>query len=286
MNVICYSYLKNKHDHINEHELKRLDHSIHSLREFNDEVPVYLFCNDIDFVPPYFRLNYNVRVLPFEEGFDFNMLSAWSIHRWYNLKYFKDQSCNILYLDSDTIFYDDVQYIFDTYSRYDVYGREEFGFRHDPNTGGGRGIREALSKVDKAIYALGGKEEVYKYCCGVMLLNNNIHIKIVDRLDELTELMTTFKNGAQLMPIPNSRIVDQYAVWILLSRLSSTGGMFGIQDVTMGYIEEKHQEFFNPVILHYTTKGEQKLAADDVRFSNLKRDVDELGEEIDPYHVL
>ena len=214
------------------------------------------------------------------------MLSAWSIHRWYNLKYFKDQSCNILYLDSDTVFYDDVQYIFDTYSRYDVYGREEFGFRHDPNTGGGKGIREALSKVDKAIYALGCKEEIYKYCSGVMLLNNDIHIKIVDKLDELTELMNIFKNGAQLMPIPNSRIVDQYAVWILLSRLSSTGGMFGIQDVTMGYVEQKHQEFFNPVILHYTTKGEQKLAAADDRFSNLKRDVDELGEEIDPYHVL
>lgn len=286
MNVICYSYLKNKHDHINDHELKRLDHSIRSLREFNNEISVYLFCDDPAFIPPYFRLTYNVNVLPFEDGFDFSILSAWSIHRWYNLKYFKDQSCNILYLDSDTVFYDDVQYIFDTYSRYDVYGREEFGFRHDPNTGGGKDIRERLSKVDKAIYALGGKEEVYKYCCGVILLNNNIHIKIVDKLDELTELMNIFKNGAQLMPIPNSRIVDQYAVWILLSRLSSTGGMFGIQDVTMGYVEQKHQEFFNPVILHYTTKGEQKLAAADDRFSNLKRDVDELGEEIDPYHVL
>ena len=286
MNVICYSYLKNKHDHINDHELKRLDHSIRSLREFNNEISVYLFCDDPAFIPPYFHLTYNVNVLPFEDGFDYNMLSAWSIHRWYNLKHFKDQSCNILYLDSDTIFYDDVQYIFDTYSRYDVYGREEFGFRHDPNTGGGKGIREALSKVDKAIYALGGKEEIHKYCCGVMLLNNDIHIKIVDKLDELTELMNIFKNGAQLMPIPNSRIVDQYAVWILLSRLSSTGGMFGIQDVTMGYVEQKHQEFFNPVILHYTTKGEQKLAAADDRFSNLLRDVDELGEEIDPYHVL
>ena len=29
-----------------------------------------------------------------------------------------------------------------------------------------------------------------------------------------------------------------------------------------------------------------ELAAADDRISNLKRDVDELGEEIDPYHVL
>ena len=255
MNIVFYSYKKSIHAHINDHELKRLDHSISSLRDFNNEIPVYLFCDDPAFIPPYFRLNYNVNVLPFVDGFDHNMLSAWSIHRWYNLKYFEDQSSNILYLDSDTIFYDDVQYIFDTYSRYDVYGREEFGFRHDPNTGGGKGIREKLTRVDQAISALGGKESVYKYCCGVILLNNNIHTKIINKLDELTELMNIFKNGAQLMPIPNSRIVDQYAVWIILSRLSSTGGMFGIQDVTMGYIEEKHQEFFNPVILHYTTKG-------------------------------
>ena len=286
MNIVFYSYKKSIHAHINDHELKRLDHSIRSLRDFNNKIPVYLFCNDPAFIPPYFRFNYNVNVLPFVDGFDHNMLSAWSIHRWYNLKYFEDQSSNILYLDSDTIFYDDVQYIFDTYSRYDVYGREEFGFRHDPNTGGGKGIREKLTRVDQAISALGGKESVYKYCCGVILLNNNIHTKIINKLDELTELMNIFKNGAQLMPIPNSRIVDQYAVWIILSRLSSTGGMFGIQDVTMGYIEEKHQEFFNPVILHYTTKGEQEFAESDPKYNNLLRDVDELSEDIDPYHVL
>ena len=143
-----------------------------------------------------------------------------------------------------------------------------------------------MTRVDQAISALGGKESVYKYCCGVILLNNNIHTKIINKLDELTELMNIFKNGAQLMPIPNSRIVDQYAVWIILSRLSSTGGMFGIQDVTMGYIEEKHQEFFNPVILHYTTKGEQEFAQSDSKYNNLLRDVDQLAEDIDPYHLL
>ena len=181
MNIVFYSYKKSAHNHINDHELKRLDHSIRSLREFNNEIPVYLFCDDPAFIPPYFRLNYDVNVLPFVDGFDHTMLSAWSIHRWYNLRYFDDQSSNILYLDSDTIFYDDVQYIFDTYSRYDVYGREEFGFRHDPNTGGGKGIREKLTRVDQAISALGGKESVYKYCCGVILLNNNIHTKIINK---------------------------------------------------------------------------------------------------------
>ena len=51
-------------------------------------------------------------------------------------------------------------------------------------------------------------------------------------------------------------------------------------------MEQKHQEFFNPIVIHYTTKGEQQLAQDEERFSNLLRDVDEVSEDIDPYHVL
>ena len=59
-----------------------------------------------------------------------------------------------------------------------------------------------------------------------------------------------------------------------------------MQDVTQGYVEQKHEEFFNPIVLHYTTKGEQIMAEEDERFSNLLRDVDEYSEQIDPYHIL
>ena len=285
-NIIYYSYKMSEHDHINDHELKRLKHSIESLRKFNTEICVYLFCDNTDFIPYDFCSKYDVNLRPFMDGFDHNMLSAWSIHRWYNLKYFKDRSCNILYLDSDTIFYDNPQYLFDTYCHHDVYGREEFGFRHDPNTGGGRGIRESLDKVDAAIYDLGGKCEVHKYCLGVILMNNNFHNEIINRLDELTELMQLFKFSEVLMPIPNPRIIDQYAVWIIFSRLELNGGMFASQDVTMGFKERKHEEFFNPVVLHYTTKGEQGLAESDEKYANLIRDTDELGAEIDPYSMI
>ena len=283
MNVICYSYLKNKHDHINDHELKRLDHSIRSLRDFNNEIPVYLFCDDPAFIPPYFRLTYNVNVLPFEDGFDFSMLSAWSIHRWYNLKCFDDEFYNILYVDADTIFYQDVQYLFDTYCTHDVYGREEFGFRHDPNHGGGKNIREQLDLVESCIYDLGGKCEVYKHCLGVILLNGGIHRDIVERLGELSELMELFKKNQVLLPVPNRRIADQYAVWVIFSRMGVSEGLFASQDVTQGWIEQKHKEYFNPVVCHYTTKREQKFALSDPKYSNLIRDVDNLAEHIDPH---
>ena len=287
-NIVYYSYKKSNHSHVNDHELKRFDHSIRSLREFNNEIPVYLFCDDPTFIPPYFSLEYDVRVRPFEEQINHGMLF---IYRWFNLQYFEDgegtyRDANILYVDSDTIFYGDVQYLFDHYNYAEVFGREEFGFRHDPNTGGGKSIRKALDYVDQCIVEAGGQDQIYKYCMGVMLFNGGIHLDIVDRLGELVELMFKIKDSKIPYPVPNPRIYDEYAMWVLLSRIGIIGGLFGVQDVTQGYVEQKHEEFFNPIVLHYTTKGEQQLAQDDKRFSNLLRDVDEFSEQIDPYHML
>ena len=118
----------------------------------------------------------------------------------------------------------------------------------------------------------------------MVLLNDNIHKSIVDHLDELSDLMEQFKSSQVLLPIPNTRIVDEYAVWILLSRLEVNTGLFGIQDVTHGYIEQKHRECFNPVVLHYTTKKEQEFASSETKYHNLIRDVDDLAGDIDPYY--
>ena len=224
-----------------------------------------------------------MRIKPFAEGFDHTMLNAWSIHRWYNLKYFDDEFYNILYVDADTIFYHDVQYLFDTYCTHDVYGREEFGFRHDPNHGGGKNIREQLDLVESCIYDLGGKCEVYKHCLGVILINNGLHRDITARLDELSELMEQFKKNQILLPVPNRRIADQYAVWVIFSRMGVTEGLFAAQDVTQGWIEQKHKDHFNPVICHYTTNKEQEFAQSDPKYANLIRDVDSLAEQIDPH---
>ena len=282
MNIVFYSYKKNRNDHINDHEMKRLDHSISSLREFNNEIPVYLFCDDPAFIPLYFRTHYNVNVLPLVKQVKHGMLF---IYRWFNLNYFKEEA-NILYVDSDTVFYGDVQYLFDHYNYAEVFGREEFGFRHDPNTGGGKNIREALDYVDQCIEEAGGQGHIYKYCMGVMLFNRGVHLDIVERLGELVELMFKLKDGKIPYPVPNPRIIDEYAMWVLLSRMGVFGELFGVQDVTQGYVEQKHEEFFNPIVLHYTTKGEQQLAQDEERFGNLLREVDDISEDIDPYHIL
>ena len=62
-----------------------------------------------------------------------------------------------------------------------------------------------------------------------------------------------------------------------------TEGLFAAQDVTQGWIEQKHKDHFNPVICHYTTKKEQEFAQSDPKYANLIRDVDSLAEQIDPH---
>tara|TARA_B100000287_G_scaffold231204_1_gene217732 strand:+ start:779 stop:1633 length:855 start_codon:yes stop_codon:yes gene_type:complete len=282
-NIVFYSYKMSPHDHVNEHEMKRLEHSILSLRKFNDDIPVYLFCDNPDYIRDHSVLESSVNLQPFVEHEDHGMLF---IYKWFNLCYFNNADTNILYLDSDTVFYGDVQYLFDHYNYAQVFGREEFGFRHDPNIGGGRGIRESLDRVDECIVDAGGQKQIHKYCTGVMLFNNGIHVEIIKRLHELVKLMVQLKIGEVVYPVPNPRIVDEYALWVILSRIGVDGRLFGAQDVTQGYVEEKHEQVFNPIVIHYTTKGEQLMAETDKRFSNLLRDVDEFSEEIDPYHVL
>ena len=88
-NIVYYSYKASHYDHVNDHELKRFDHSISSLRRFNNEIPVYLFCDDPELIPPYFSLEYDVRVLPFEKAHTHGMLF---IYRWHNLKFFDKRS--------------------------------------------------------------------------------------------------------------------------------------------------------------------------------------------------
>ena len=113
--IVMYSYKWNIHDHINDHEMNRIIHSVSSLRKFNKTIPVYLFCSGtLKHQEDLLIDKYGVTIRQFNErDFDHEMLIAWSIHRWYNLKFFK-KSANILYVDSDTIFYHDPKYLFDT----------------------------------------------------------------------------------------------------------------------------------------------------------------------------
>ena len=78
-------------------------------------------------------------------------------------------------------------------------------------------------------------------------------------MDGYTDLLTRIRNFEAFYSIPNYRIMDEFAFWILISRWGMRTGLFGDQDVSQTFIERKHETHFNPIILHYTTKDENKF---------------------------
>ena len=283
--IVFYSFIEAENKpKIGEHEYKRLKISWSSLRKHNQDIEIrFCYHGDLSYAP--FKAereqekwqslcdDYGVTMYPFHESFTGNEPNAWSIHRWYNLALWKDENLNILYLDADTYINGDIQLIFDNYKRDPIYGREEIGFRHDPNQGiRGEDPRYYLDLIDASIVAQGGKTEVNKYCLGVILLNHSIHkLFTPEVLSDYTDLLERIYAHQVFYPIPNFRIMDQFALWVLLSRWSIRTSLFGDQDVTQSFLEKKHETIFNPIVLHYTTKDEEKFAAWKPEFSQLSR---------------
>jgi hypothetical protein len=280
--IVFYSFMEAPgRPKIGEHEYKRLKLSWQSLRKHNTDIEIrFCYSERINlFRDPESTLgkdrndslydkwaslcnDYGVEMYPFHESFIGNEPNAWSIHRWYNLALWERENLNILYLDADTYINDDIQLIFDNYKRDPVYGREEIGFRHDPNQGiYGEDPRFYLDLIDASIMAQGGKTEVQKYCLGVILLNHSIHkLFTPEVLSGYTDLLERIHALKVFYSIPNFRIMDEFALWVLLSRWSLRTSLFGDQDVTQSFLEKKHETNFNPIVLHYTTKDEEKFA--------------------------
>ena len=276
--VVFYSFMEapNK-PKIGEHEYKRLKLSWSSLRKHNQDIEVRFCYNGTD--PKWKDLcdDYGVIMYPFHESFTGEEPNAWCIHRWYNLALWKDENLNILYMDADTWVNGDIQLVFDIYKRDPVYGREELGFRHDPNLGVcGEDPRFYLDLIDASILAQGGKTEVQKYCLGVILLNHSTHkLFTPEVLKDYTDLLQRIHTFKVFYSIPNYRIMDEFAFWVLLSRWSLRTSLFGNQDVSQTFMEEKHRDHFNPLILHYTTKDEEEFADWAPEFFCLSRNIED-----------
>jgi hypothetical protein len=286
-NVVFYSFLHNaENPSINEHEYKRLKISWKSLRVHNKDIEVRFCLGGQKLTTKDKSIwqnlcdDYGITLYGFHKDFQETLPNAWCIHRWYNLALWEKENLNILYMDADTYVNGDIGQVFDLYSRDPIYGREELGFRHDPNSGvSGEDPRFFLDLVDASILAQGGIVEVQKYCLGVILLNGNTHKLFTHSLlSEYTSLLQGIHTRELFYSIPNYRIMDEFAFWIILSRLGIRTSLFGDQDVSHTFLEKKHETHFNPIVLHYTTKDEEKFADWSPEFSGLSRTEEQRGE--------
>jgi hypothetical protein len=281
--IVFYSFMEAPgKPEIAEHEFKRLKLSWSSLRKHNTDIEVR-FCYDGPHDNAMWSAlcgQYNIKMWPFHSSFTGKEPNAWCIHRWYNLALWKDENLNILYMDADTYINGDIQLVFDIYRRDPVYGREELGFRHDPNLGvSGEDPRFYLDLVDASILAQGGKTEVQKYCLGVILLNHSVHkLFTPEILSYYTDLLERIHKYKVFYSIPNYRIMDEFAFWVLLSRFSLRTSLFGDQDVSQTFLEKKHENHFNPIVLHYTTSCEEEFADWAPEFFCLSRSTEEREE--------
>ena len=279
--IVFYSFMEPlDKPKIAAHEYKRLKLSWSYLRKYNTEIEIRFCYNGTDEKWEKLCKEYDVQLWPFHSSFTGKEPNAWCIHRWYNLALWEDERLNVLYLDADTYINGDIQLIFDIYSRDPIYGREELGFRHDPNLGvSGEDPRFYLDLVDASIVAQGGKTEVNKYCLGAILLNWSAHTLFTPKvLEQYTDLLERIHKFEVFYSIPNYRIMDEFAFWVLISRFSLRTGLFGDQDVSQTFLEKKHENHFNPIILHYTTKDEEKFADWAPEFFCLSRNQEEREE--------
>jgi hypothetical protein len=119
-NAIVYSFVL-KHGNIKDLACyKQLRYSVDTLRKFNKHIPVYVYISPSSIDTSDLNLGVNVNIVKFDVEDDGGWPDDWRWmdflkHRWENaikaVKHYRLD--NVLYLDTDTIFYNDPEILFD-----------------------------------------------------------------------------------------------------------------------------------------------------------------------------
>ena len=254
MKLIYYS-LANFRSDSREHQWIQ---SIRSLRLHNQTVPVWLLLFNgasVDLLREAER--WNVHVCSLGDYGEFmhrahprgSVLALYpTFHKFLVLPQLPTEDVTqILYLDCDTFFFDDVGLLFDEYAEYDFYAREEFRssrspLGYDPNHIDEKALRSVASReslhyvepfnsgvclLKSDIWkSLSGLRDAYldfawRLLCGREMNRHDDDAKVLPIRRAVLEAMTDLDRSRALpYPSKNEWIVEQIALWLALGRLA------------------------------------------------------------------
>lgn len=198
-------------------------------------------------------------------------------------------SAQVLYLDSDTHFFRDVEELFDRYRELDIYAREEPYSRASHL---GYDARLVDEEAIDALAASEGARRVVPFNNGVMIFNHGAWTKIAARLDELLRITFRFavalalrpgsekqsdvvylrENRARLIgasdeakalscPTTNVWIKDEIAIWLTLGKVADLRvGLLSRHDSMQGD-EFMRLDLPSHVLAHYFSLNGPRFAA-------------------------
>ncbi len=239
--------------------------SINSLRRFNRRIKIYLFI---------YGASENIDLSFFYKNQVVLIKKKRALLHVNSLKYFvRDESLsrlekNLLFLDADTIVFDDIDIIFEKCNKYDFYAREES--ESDINCRDSQLFSGKFKKITKQL----GVKIYPVFNTGVMLFNNASYKKLSQKLSFYKNIYSNFKANKIPYPCENPYIIGEITFSIIFGKAPILS--YGILD---NKISPWYKEYQNGivkdtgVVMHFWkyryTKLMQKIGAEVLLKSNI-----------------
>jgi hypothetical protein len=229
----------------NDYLLRQLKESLGSLRRFNRTIPVFVFIfAKKSFSVPAWLKRYAVEVRHLAP------LAA-NIYpylvKWIPLSGI--EADQVLFLDADTYFYDDVEKLFDHYSLKDIYGRRAIGTTYGSQKVGSRKITsQLLVHTWKEFHRRRQLTPRAILNAGVLIFNRRSHRKVT--FEVIRAAYAELHNGDLPYPSQNTYNRGEIAAAVAFSSLGLSIGL--LSPLRAPYFVEWHQCDVAPsgIVLH------------------------------------
>lgn len=251
-NALVYSFHVREDSILKNRCYRQLLYSIHTLRKFNKNIPVYIYIAPLG-ISKNLNFDNNTKVIEFENTDEPGWPDSWTKlgyqqflkHRWQNaIRTINDNNIdNILYLDTDTIFYDNVDRLFEKY------GNTNYLWAKPDNTD------DLMKKIE--VYP--GMND------GQFLLNKNIaSFKILDHIKFYVNHTLSFNKDR----LSNDEhlslhwLAVQYAVFDYFANNNNNVKYFDEQEVML-HLEPTYKDTSRLVLQHYYNGNFEKCVPED-----------------------